>query len=67
MYEFAYTSRRPNPIVTYDTLTYSFDYYIWGFSVAFTFAAFVILATFQKTWSYVSGEKGPDGWLFQGI
>ena len=67
MYEFAFTSPKPKPIITYDTLIYPFDNYIWGFTLAFTFVTFVILATFQKIWAYASGEKNPDGWLFQGI
>ena len=66
VYEFPFTSKMPKPIVTYDTLTYPFDYYIWGFSIAFTIAMFVILATFQKIWAYASQEQNPDGWLFQG-
>ena len=66
VYEFAFASKKPKPIVTYDTLTYPFDYYIWGFSIAFTIAMFVILATFQKVWAHASQEPNPDGWLFQG-
>ena len=67
MYEFPFTSKLPKPIITYDTLTYPFDYYIWGITVAFTIGIFVILAAFQKIWAYASKEPNPPEWLFQGI
>ena len=66
MYEFAFTSKKPKPIVTYDTLSYPFDDYTWCFTLAFTFVTFVILATFQMIWAYASGETNPEEWLFQG-
>ena len=67
MYEFLISSKIPEPITTYDTLIYPFDYYTWGFTVAFTAATFVVLVMFQIIWEYASGESNPNGWLFQGI
>ena len=66
MYEFPFCSKNPRPIVTYDALIYPFDHYIWGFSFAYTFAIFLILATFQRIWAYASREPNPVDWVFQG-
>ena len=67
MYEFLISSKRPEPIVTYDTLIYPFDNYTWSFILAFTPATFVILAMFQVVWKYASGEPNPSEWLYQGM
>ena len=66
-YEFNIESKRPDPIVSYDTLLYPFDNYIWGFTLAGTVATFIVLVMFQLAWSVASGETNPRGWLFQGI
>ena len=67
MYNFVFLSKVPLPIVTYDTLIYPFDYFIWSFCATFTLVMFMVLATFQGVWAYASGESNPVGWLFQGI
>ena len=67
MYEFPISSKKPEPIVTYDTLIYPFDYYTWGFILVFTPATFLILAMFQVVWKYASGEPYPSEWLYQGM
>ena len=66
-YEFNIESKRPDPIVSYDTLLYPFDNYIWAFTFAGTVATFIVLIMFQLAWSMASGETNPRGWLFQGI
>ena len=65
-YEFSIESKRPDPIVSYETLIYPFDNYIWAFAFTLTLATFVLLVIFQVAWSLASGEPNPREWLFQG-
>ena len=51
---------------TLDTLAYPFDKYIWSFTASFTMAVFLTLIFIQKCWVQASGQKPPDGWIFQG-
>ena len=51
---------------TLDTLIFPFDKYIWLFTITFTMAVFILLIFIQKCWIHASGQKPPDGWIFQG-
>ena len=66
-YEFRVQSKKPEAIVTYDTLIYPFGKYVWYLSFAFCLAVFLLLTFIQKCWIYASGEYPPNGWVFQGI
>ena len=66
-YEFGIESQRPNQIVSFDTILFPFDNYIWAFSLFLTTVTFILLVIFQFAWSMASGEENPREWLFQGI
>ena len=65
-YEFSIESKRPDPIVTYETLIYPFDNWTWFFAFIQTIAVFVVLIIFQLLWRISSGEPNPQEWLFEG-
>ena len=66
LYNFEVESQKPFPIVTYDTLTYPFDNWTWGLLAGFSTFVFLFLVFIQKLWIYTTGEKPPNGWMFQG-
>ena len=66
LYNFEVESQRPFPITTYDTLTYPFDNWTWGLLSGFSAFVFLFLVFIQKLWMQTTGEKPPNGWLFQG-
>ena len=66
LYNFEVESQRPFPITTYDTLTYPFDSWTWGFLVGFSAFVFIFLVFIQKLWIHTTGERPPNGWIFQG-
>ena len=59
-------SKKPAPIVSFDTLTYPFDKYVWYFTSSFSMAVFVLLVLIQKCWIHASRKKPPYGWVFEG-
>ena len=65
-YEFPVQSRKPEQIVSFDTLVYPFDGYVWCFTLSFTVGMFLVFIFIQKTWVFASGETPPNGWIFQG-
>ena len=65
-YEFPVQSRKPEQIVSFDTLIYPFDEYVWCFTLSFVMAIFVVLLLMQRAWFHASGEQPANGWIFQG-
>ena len=60
-------SRRPRPIVSYDTIIHPFDYQTWLFTFTLIIVEFILLLLMQKLWSQVSGKPGPSDHVFQGL
>ena len=65
-YEFEVQSARPTPVVSFDTLIFPFDKYTWYFTISSSIGVFTLLVCIQKAWTYASGTKPIDGWMFQG-
>ena len=65
-YEFPVQSRKPEKIVSLNTLIYPFDVYVWCFTLSFAMAIFVVFLFIQKAWFHASGQRPPNGWIFHG-
>ena len=66
IYHFRVTSKKPQPILAWDTLIYPFDQYMWYFIAASILAVVIALILIQNVWTFASGEQPPNGWVFQG-
>ena len=66
LYKFEVQSQKPQQVTTFDALTIPFDSITWGLLFGFSFFIFCFLVFIQKLWSHETGEKPPNGWLFQG-
>ena len=66
-YTFVAQSQKPAAIISFDTLTYPFDKYIWYFTISFSMAVFTLLISIQQCWIHTSKMKPPHGWIFQGM
>ena len=66
LYNFEVESQRSFPIVSLDTLTYPFDTWTWVLLAGFSTFVFLFLVFIQKLWIHTTGEKPPNGWMFQG-
>ena len=68
MYDYPYSmfSQKPREIVSYDTLIYPFDNYVWAFTWCMIISQFVLLLFIQNMWSIASGKSNPQDYIFQG-
>ena len=66
-YTFVVQSRKAEAIITFDTLTYPFDKYLWYMTMLFSTSVFTLLIFIQKCWIHASRKKSPNGWIFEGI
>ena len=68
MYEHPYPmfSQKPREIVSYDTIIYPFDNYVWAFTLCMIAAQFTLLIIIQNAWSIASGKPNPQDYIFQG-
>ena len=66
LYNFEVQSQKPQQVVTYDALTIPFDNITWGLLFGFSVFVFSFLVFIQKLWIHETGEKPPNGWMFQG-
>ena len=64
---FEVQSKKPEPIISLDALIYPLDSYIWYFTLTSALCVLLVLIFIQKCWNQASGQKPPNGWLFQGI
>ena len=56
----------PQQIISYEALVYPLDNYSWYFTLFSSTAVLFTLILIQKCWDNASGQKPPNGWLFQG-
>ena len=68
MYDYPYSmfSQKPREIVSYDTLIYPFDNYVWAFTLCMITSQFILLVSIQNMWSIASGKPNPRDYIFQG-
>ena len=59
-------SQKPMEVTTYDTIIIPFDKYVWLFTICCIIAEFMLLIAMQNVWSYVTGTKNPDDFIFEG-
>ena len=57
---------RPKPIVSFDALIYPLGGLGWIFTVSSMISSLLVLIIIQKLWAHASGDKPPNGWIFQG-
>ena len=60
-------SARPKPIVSYDSIVYPFDTYVWIFTFACIMAQFFLLQIMQSVWCKVSGTSNQIDFIYEGI
>ena len=68
MYEspFFMFSRKAREIVSYDTIIYPFDNYVWACTWCMIISQFILLLFIQNMWSIASGKPNPQDYIFQG-
>ena len=66
-YDFLIQSERQAEMTSFDALVYPCDKYVWYATFSMALAMFFALVVIQKTWLHATGEKQPNGWIFQGI
>ena len=54
-------------MTSFDALVYPCDKYVWYATFSMALAMFFALVVIQKTWLHATGEKQPNGWIFQGM
>ena len=59
-------SQNPYPIMSFATLIYPFDGYVWAFTIGSCACVLSFLCLIQKLWSRSTGENPPTSWLFEG-
>ena len=69
MYEHPYfmCSRKAQQIASFDTILYSFDFYVWGCTFSIIFAQFFLLIITQNLWSYATKKPNPRDYIYQGL
>ena len=60
-------SGKPREIISYDTVVYPFDMYVWVFTFSMIIAQFGLLIIMQNLWSNLSGKANPWDYIFQGF
>ena len=65
-WHFVVQSQKPFEIVTFNSLLRPFDNITWGLLLGFSVFVFCFLVFIQKLWIHTTGEKPPNGWIFQG-
>ena len=60
------TTGQPKEIVSYDTIVYPFDIYVWGFAGGTIIVVFILLMVMQNLWSIIVEEQNPRDYLYQG-
>ena len=60
-------SARPKPIISYDSIVYPFDTYVWIFTFACIMAQFFLLQIMQALWCKVSGTSNQIDFICEGI
>ena len=60
-------SAKPREISSYDTISYPFDVYTWGFTYSLIIAQFMLLVVMQNLWSNATGKLKPKDYLYQGF
>ena len=66
MYEYIMGSKKPQEIISYDTIIYPMDAYVWLFVLISSLAQFILLHIAQNIWSYSSNLKNPVDHIFEG-
>ena len=59
-------SRKPNQIISYDTIVIPFDRYTWLFTVGCIVAQFLFLVAMQYLYSKATGTKNPNDFIYEG-
>ena len=59
-------SQKPREIMSFDTITYPFDNYVWASTLSMIIAQFILLLIIQNVWSIASGKPNPQDYIFQG-
>ena len=53
-------------ISSYDTISYPFDIYTWGFTYGLIAVQFVLLLVIQNIWSSATGKSNPKDYIYEG-
>ena len=64
---FLVQSQKPTAIISYDTLSYPFDKYLWYMTILFSTSVFILLIFIQKCWIHATMKKSHNEWIFEGI
>ena len=69
MHEYPYVmfSRKPTEIVSYDSIIYPFDTYVWALTWIMITSQFILLVSLQNVWAIASGNTNPRDYIFQGF
>ena len=65
-YQFIVQSQKPEQIISFEALLLPLDNYTWCSTLISSLLVLVLLVIIQKCWTLASGQKPPNGWLFQG-
>ena len=66
MYEILWLGKNPDNIMSYLTMIYPLDSYVWTFIFVSTISAYITLILIQKLWSYAAGQGDPSDYLYKG-
>ena len=66
MYEYLMVTKKPQEIVSYDTIIYPLDTNVWLLIICSSLAEFTILYLLQNLWSYTSNRPSPHDYIFEG-
>ena len=66
MYEYLMVTKKPQEVVSYDTIIYPLDTYVWLLIICSSLAEFTILYLLQNLWSYTSNHASPHDYIFEG-
>ena len=66
MFEQFIASQKPKEIISFNTIIIPFDKYIWFFTLGCICTQFLLLIAMQYLYSYVTGTKNPNDFIYEG-
>ena len=67
LHQLIITTGQPREIVSYDTIVYPFDIYVWGFAGGLIIVEFILLLVMQNLWSIIVSKQNPRDYFYQGF
>ena len=58
---------RPREIISYDTIIYPLDFWVWVSIFSIIIAEFILLIIMQNLWAIASGKPKPQDYIFEGL